>query len=281
MSPKIGIGDHVIGIGNRQIARGGAGNKKKVRAGLRVRLTAIPGLTPKKILREPLRFQVIVSPDWEDTRTALFSDFETVGAGQFSSPAGGDHAPQLRELSFESLTLDWEAKWLVYPETSPEEVREELEAILESRQPVELFAHVGPGGSKVEARMMVTLRAMTRILRHGENDTRYFNLEWKQFRDATMTRKGGNRYSNLPTQYTLKKDDTLRSIADHFYGVESMWEFLAASNGIKGWGGDDPLVKMGRYKVGDKIKILAPPPSAIGPAQPLTGKDNHLRVGGK
>jgi hypothetical protein len=295
MSPKIedaipiaGPGARV-GIGRRQAVTsagtqrdgGGSGSGgHRRRAGLRLRLTAIPGLTPKAILRSPLYLPVVLGPDFEVQEEALHSDFETVGAGQFSSPAGGKHAPQLKNLDFETLSLTWDAKWLVFPDTTPEEVREELQAILSSRKPVELFAYVGPNGKGSEIRMMATLRSFRRILRHGENDTRYFSLEWKQYRDLGVARKGANAYAGLPTTHTLDKEDTLRSIADHYYGTEAMWQFLASQNGIKSWGGDDPLVKMDRYKVGSKIKVPVPPPTKVGSAKALTGDDNHLRVGG-
>lgn len=292
MSPKVkdavpvaGPGARV-GVGRRQAVtsagkqRGGGTQGHRHRNGLRLRLRAIPGLTPKAILRSPLYLPVILGPDFEVAEEALHSDFETVGAGQFSSPAGGRHAPQLKTLDFETLSLTWDAKWLVYPDTTPEEVREELAEIIKSRKPVELFAHVGPEGRGQELRMMATLRGCRRILRHGESDTRYYSLEWKQYRNIGVPRKGANGYAGLPTTHSLKKDDTLRSLADRYYGTEAMWQFLASQNGITSWGGDDPLVKMNRYKEGSKIKVPVPPPTKVGKARPLTGDDDHLRVGG-
>lgn len=290
MSPKVedavpiaGPGARV-GIGRAQevtsagTQRGAQGHRR--RAGLRLRLKAIPGLTPKPILRNPLYIPVVLGPDFEVGEEALHTDFETVGAGQFSSPAGGKHAPQLKAVSFETLSLTWDAKWLIYPDTTPQELREELKAILDSRKPVEMFAHIGPHGRGQELRMQATLRSMRRILRHGENDTRYFNLEWKQYRSPVAGRSAANAYANLPTTHTLDKDDTLRSIAKRYYGTESMWQFLASQNGIKSWGGDDPLVKMNRYKVGNKIKVPVPPPTKVGKARAVTGPDNRLRMGG-
>lgn len=289
MSPKVEDAIPIAGPGARvgvgraqEVSEGGQrnGHGHRRRSGLRLRLKAIPGLTPKPILRNPLYIPVVLGPDFEVGEEALHTEFETVGAGQFSSPAGGKHAPQLKSLDFETLSLTWDAKWLVYPDTSPEEVKEELQAILGSRKPVEMFAHVGPHGRGSELRMWATLRSMRRVLRHGENDTRYFNLEWKQYRSPVVGRSAANSYANLPTTHTLDKDDTLRSIAKQYYGTESMWQFLASQNGIKSWGGDDPLVKMDRYKAGDKIKVPVPPPTKVGKAQAVTGSDDRLRVGG-
>jgi hypothetical protein len=267
---KIGIANNIVAPKGK---RGGTG-------GLRLRISAIPGLTPKTILREPLRIPVVLGPDFTIEETALHTEFDTVSAGQFSSPAGGKKAPQLKALSFDALTLTWPAKWLTFPETDPDEVREELGEILRARKAVELFAFLGASGKGQELRMWATLRSMTRILRHGENDTRYYSLDWKQYRSPTVHRRGANQYADLPTTYALEKDDTLRSIADHYYGTEGMWQFLAQQNGIKSWGGDDPLVKMNRFKVGDKIKVPLPPPTKLGEAQPVTGDDNHLQIQG-
>lgn len=278
---SIGRGQAVTGQGDQRGggAAGGGGNKR-ARHGLRLRISAIPGRTPKKILQNPLYIPCILGPDFGVEEGALHSEFDTVSAGQFSSPAAGEHAPQLKSLSFDALSLTWDAKWLIYPEVTPAEVREELEAILLSRKPVELFAFLAPGGGREELRMQATLRNLTRILRHGEVDTRYYSLEWKQWRSVSIDRAGANGYANLPTTHELDKEDTLRSIAAQYYGAGTMWQFLASANGISSWGSEDPLVKMNRFKVGDKIKVPLPPPTKVGSAVALTGSDNHLRVGG-
>lgn len=296
MSPsKVGIGQGedltgVGGIGRGRAVTGngtqrgggatGGGGHKRARNGLRLRISAIPGRTPKKILRTPLYIPCVLGPDFGPEDSALHSEFDTVSAGQFSSPAGGEHAPQLKSLSFDALTLTWDAKWLVYPEVTPAEVREELDAILDSRKPVELFAFLAPHGGRAELRMDATLRSLNRILRHGETDTRYYSLEWKEWRAVSISREGANGYGNLPTTHELEKDDTLRSIASEYYGAGTMWEFLASSNGISSWGSEDELVKLNRFKAGDKIKVPLPPPTKVGGAQSLTGSDNHLRISG-
>lgn len=277
---KIGIGRGHAVTGSGTQRGGGSGNGNRARQGLRLRLASIPGLTPKGILREPLRLPCVLGPDFQIEEQALHTEFDTVGAGQFSSPAAGQKAPQLQSLSFDSLSLTWDAKWLTFPETSPEEMLEELQEILRSRKPVELFAYVGPHGTKQELRMNATLRSLSRILRHGETDTRYYSLEWKQYRSPVLHRKGANNYTNLPAQHALDKNDTLRSIATAYYGAGTMWQFLASANGIKSWGSEDPLVKMNRFKEGDKIKVPLPPPTKVGGARALTGSDNYLRVSG-
>lgn len=293
VTPRIGISSIEDGIGlgrshavtTKGTQRGGSdgvggGTGHRTREGLRLRIAAIPDLTPKGILNEPLRVPVVLGPDFEVEETALHTEFDTVGAGQFSSPAGGQKAPQLKAISLDALSLTWDAKWLTYPETTPEEVREELDRIIAARKPVELFAFVGPHGKGSELRCYATLRGLRRILRQGETDTRYYSMDWKQYRSPVVHRKGANSYAGLPLQYALKEDDTLRSIATAYYHAGSMWQFLASQNGIKNWGSEDPLVKMNRFKVGDKIKVPVPPPTKVGGAKSLTGSDNYLRIGG-
>lgn len=280
MSDKIGIGPaHALTSAGTQRS-GSSAQGHRVRPGLRLRLTAIPDLTPRNILRKPLYLPCVLGPDFEVEEEALHTDFDTVAAGQFSSPAGGKKAPQLKSLSFDALTLTWDAKWLVYPDVTPQEVRQELNEILRSRQPVELFAFLGPHGDDEELRMFATLRGLRRILRQGETDTRYYSLDWKQYRSPVIRRKGASGGSGkLPAQHKLTESDTLRSLANHYYGTGELWLFLASENGIKSWGSEDPLVKMGRYKVGDSFKIpLAPTGGSVGKAQALTGDDDGLRI---
>lgn len=289
MSPqKIGVGParavgHIgIGPAHAVTTTGSqrADQGHRTRPGIRLRLRAIPGLTPKAILRKPLRLPCVLGPDFEVGEEALHTDFDTVGAGQFSSPAGGRKAPQLKTLSFDALTLTWDAKWLVFPDTTPQEVRRELNEILRSRQPVELFAFLGPHGTGEELRMYATLRGLNRILRHGESDTRYYSLSWKQYRNPVVRRRGrGGGSKRLPARHKLKSGDTLRSLAKRYYGTRELWLFLASENGIKGWGGETPLVKMNRYEVGDQIKIPVPPSGGhVGRAHPVTGTRDGLRI---
>jgi hypothetical protein len=277
---KRGLGPShaVTSEGKQRPGSEGGGNRR--RRGLRLRLSSIEDVTPRDVLRQPLYIPCVLGPDFEVEEAALHTDFDTVSAGQFSSPAGGKKAPQLKTLSTDILSLTWDAKWLTFPDTTPEEVRAELNAILRSRQPVELFTFIGPHGNGEELRMYATLRSLRRILRHGETDTRYYSLEWKQWRSAVIRRKGGGGGARrFPVQHKLDEDDTLRSLANRYYGTGELWAFLAAENGIKRWGSEDKLVKMGRYKVGDKIKIPPPPQGgSVGQAQSLTGNDDHLRI---
>lgn len=57
---------------------------------------------------------------------------------------------------------------------------------------------------------------------------------------------GGKGGAKLPTFYTVKKGDTLRQIAEKFYGDPSKWKAIARANDLK-----DP----DKLKVGAKLKI--------------------------
>lgn len=58
--------------------------------------------------------------------------------------------------------------------------------------------------------------------------------------------------SSIPKTYTVKKGDTLRRIANRFYGTPAAWKYLAAANGIK-----DP----DKLKVGRKLHLPPARPS--------------------
>ena len=64
-----------------------------------------------------------------------------------------------------------------------------------------------------------------------------------------------------PKSYTVKKNDTLRTIANKFYGDPGLWQRIGKANNIK---------KPTPLKVGRKLKIPAPPAGTLDP-RPITG----------
>jgi nucleoid-associated protein YgaU len=237
--------------------------------GLRVRLTALPGITPKGVLTQPLYLPVVLGP-FSFSEEADHREYTTVSAGEYSVPAAGPaSARRLRSTSLETLTVDWHnyARWLVNPSLTPREARSELYRVLRSRQPFELLAILQLGSDEPEElRMKATLRAINRELRPGETDTRYYSLELREWRDASMERRGRGRREGhrsvsthrgerLPTTHRLTAETTLHSLSRNHYGVASGWRIIARENGIKNWGPATPIVQSKRWKVGDKVKI--------------------------
>jgi LysM repeat protein len=69
---------------------------------------------------------------------------------------------------------------------------------------------------------------------------------------------GGKAGSKIPKTYVVVKGDTLRKIADRFYGTPSAWRYIAATNQIK-----DP----DKLKVGRTLRLPPARPSYPGPGE--------------
>lgn len=232
---------------------------------LRVRLTRNRHSAPGVLREGPLVLPVALG-EFTVTEEALHSEYDTVGAGQFSTPSGGDAlARQLRTLGgLETLTIDWEAPWLT-EWRSPRVVKRELTEILRSKKPVTLLATIR--GRPDEVRMNVTLRSLSRTLRPGEADTRYWSIdvmEWRQPRAGDRREEGdrGARGVSLPRQHRLSAlgDESLRDLARRYYGNEAGWRAIAGANGIRNFGSETPLYKHAKFKRGSRVKIPLVPP---------------------
>lgn len=232
--------------------------------GLMARLSAIPGHTPKGVLDSPLILPAILG-NLDVTEEAQHNEYMTVAAGQFSQGAqGGTVARTLRSTELEAITLAWDADWLIETGLTDEEVRGKLAQILRSKKPVELLLTLDEEGDP-ELRMDVTFRSMRRTLRTQENDTRYYSIGIKEWRDPSVERRGSTQSAKpgikFPHMHPLVAGDSLASLAEDFYGSASHWRAIRDANGITTkFGQSTPLVSLGRYKVGSKIKLpkLAP-----------------------
>jgi hypothetical protein len=223
--------------------------------GLRVRFARIPHETPKNVLRHPLYLPVTLG-DFTIEEEFEHRDYTTVGAGEFSAPAGGPAtARRLRTTDLETLTIDWHkyARWLTNPHITPGRAREEINKIARSKRPFEILATIRIlDGYPAEVRMFATIRRVTRTLKPGEKDTRYYTLEIKEWRDNSLTRR---KAKEGPRTATLFASTTLYDLARIFYGSASMWREIARANGITNWGPSTPLVQSKRFVIGDKLTI--------------------------
>jgi nucleoid-associated protein YgaU len=247
------------GLGQGSVAAGASAARKP--PGLRVRFSRINGQTPRGVLERPLWLPVVMG-DFVVAEEAAHADYETIGAGQFSAPAGGPaSARQLREADMQSLTLDWDAPWTIGTRT-PAQVKVELYKILRSRRPFLVLATIT--GSGTELRMNATLRSINRTLRPGEADTRYYDLQVREWREASVVRKssagigrkgGAGGQTKLPAKHKLTAGDTFNSLSRDYYGSYTQARDIAQSNGVYGWGMTTPIVQTDRFKVGDSITI--------------------------
>ena len=243
--------------------------------GLRVRFSRIRGVTAKDVLEQPLLLPVTLGEFTVDEEFA-HNEYGTISAGQFSSPTPGPPtARQLRTTDLDTLTLDWHdyARFLVNPHLSEEDARRELYAVARSKTAFELLATTQLGSSPDELRMKATIRSLSRSLRPGEADTRYYTIGISEWRDNSTERRGVGR--SLPTTHSLDANDTLVSLARAYFPsevpIKNGAQAIKKANGITRWGNNDPLVRSKRWKVGDRIKIPAAPKGTLTVAVGPTG----------
>jgi hypothetical protein len=234
---------------------------------LRIRLTKVKHLTPKNVLRKPLRFPAVLGDDFEISEDSGWTDYTTIGAGELSSPLLGKGARMLQSFGAETLSMTWDPSWMTYPGQSPGDVRDELTRILRSRAPVQLLAVIGPTGHRPEFSGLVTMRSLSRRLRHGEPDTRYFAMDFRRYREADVERRkhrggggggDGGGSNDLPTKHRLHSFDTLEGLARDYYGKAKQWRDIGYANGIRNLGSEDEICGLGRFRPGDVITIPKP-----------------------
>lgn len=222
---------------------------------LRVRLSRIPGETPRGILDKPLYLPAVLG-DFTVVEEASFEEYQTHRAGMFSAPASGPAtARQLRTVDLQALTIDWRAPWVTY--SSPRHVMNTLNAILRSRRPVELFA-IRRHGDPSELRMHVNLRRLERTLRPGEADTRYWSIAITEWRNPRTRRRSDHESLNFPLSIQIDKKTTLHSLAARWYKDSTQWRLIGGANGLDAWGPRTAIVKSGLFKAGQKVIIPAP-----------------------
>lgn len=246
-----------------------------------VRFAPVKGVTPKNALDRRIWLPAVLG-DLDVDEDALFNDYDTLSGGQYSIAAQGPaSARRQRTGSMDTLTLDFDAPWLVAVNQDPDWLRARLYEIMRSRKPVHMLITFRPNPySTPEFSGHVTIRNLTRTTRQGERDTRYMTLQWNEARDATDKRRSHTGSTgktkttsrkkgvDLPTTVKLKATDTLDSLSYEFYGTYKYWRNIRDANGIPSrFGAKTPLVNLpGRFKVGGKVKIPKVTPSSGGAA---------------
>lgn len=225
-----------------------------VRGGLHVRLSAIHTLTPRAVLRAPLLLPVVIGEEFSIDEEYPWEDFTTVGSGEHSSPAPGNARPQAK-FTGETMSLTWDARWLANPDISPEKLRRELLRIGRRRAIFDLLVVNRPRADFAEFNGYASIRRISRAIKRGEADSRYYTIDFAEYRPMSAGRRKHRYGARTPTTHALDKNDTLRSLARELLGNEGYWRLIAQANGLTNWGSDDPIVDSKRYKVGDRIKI--------------------------
>lgn len=226
------------------------------RPGLHARMRSVSGLTPRSVLREPLRLPVVMGDSFTTEEEALWEEFDTVSAGRFASPAAGKDARALTTVSTESMTMTWDPGFLTNPDTGALMMIRNLRKILRKRAVFDLLVVQKPNVIGIpDFSGLATVRRLAVTAKSGEPESRYFQIDISSHREISASRRRHGAGATLPTTAKLTSSDTLRSLALHYYGTGEFWRLIAQANGITGWGSETPLTQMGRYKVGSRVKI--------------------------
>jgi len=226
---------------------------------LRIRIRKQQGVTQTGVIARPLLLPVVIGDAFTIDEDSAWQDYQTL-EGERSQRPGGDRYQMLKSFGNETMAMSWSPSWMTHQGQNPERVRKVLRRILHAHTPVHLKAFL-PQETRPEFSGLVTLRSMSRTVRHGEPDTRYYDLEWRQYREGGTRRRKHGRVP-LPTTHKLRQGETLRGLARRYYGDGSGWRAIGRRNGIGNWGSEDPIHRHRRYHVGDSIKIpdWDPPP---------------------
>lgn len=230
--------------------------------GLLIKLSAIRGVTRRGYLKTPYYFQCPPTDEFSIAYGAERTTYRTIKAGEYSRKGGRN----LRTITFDTLVLLW-APFVLWPETTRGDIRSGVSRLITTTEKELVFrfqaAHIfGEDGSSYWADMPAVLTAFTPTERGGENDARYLNCQFQEWRDPVVKREGKGRkrygYKDFPRTHKLTKTTTLYGLAKKYYSSTKGWKWIAKANGIKKWGPSTPLVNSHRFHVGDKVKIPDP-----------------------
>lgn len=208
--------------------------------GLKVTLRREPGMTPAGLLSVPFRFQVgpldSLSRPWTfDWQTAA-----TVAAGEQAREGG----PQLDRLSFQTMFLDEDLRWMVWTGTlDAQRLLDELRELLEAPAPFRLtIGQAALWGPKPLVNMIAVFTSITPEERGGEIGTEYTAVEFLEIKRQRLQQTSSRSRPSaaaVPRRHTLAAGDTLYKIALKAYKRSSSWRPIAEANGITGVSPDD------------------------------------------
>lgn len=233
--------------------------------GLKITLRREPGMTPAGLLSVPFRFQ---APPLDSLRRAWTFDWptsSTIAAGEQAQEGGR----QLDRLSFDTMLLDEELRWMVWAGTlDVQRLLDELRALLEAPAPFRLtIGQPALWGPRPLVNMIAVFTSLAAESRGGEIGTEYTSVEFLEVRRQRLLAGGRARpgSSAVARQYTLRKGDTLYRISLQVYKRKSLWREITTANGITGVSPDDAgeLARWARRH--NRTSLRIPPLLEVGP----------------
>lgn len=299
MTRKAGLGEvATAGPGAGFLPPAGAarphyGWKGDDREGVRVQLAKVQGATKDGLLEVPFRFQVPPLESIQRVAAFGYTDFDTLRSGQHSRPLGR----QLRTIAFQTLVVDWDATFAIYPNPAPTVSSDDvwdvikvvgaLEKIAFAGTPIQLSYGQPSLWGTWDFDEHVTLRNVTSEEKAGEVDARYISLEFTEYRSLKLStqsygsgaKNSGPKANESKTPTTIQvtskgstldtgdqnhkfgdDDMTLSKVSKHFYGTTHDWDLIAKANkSLKdnNWTPSRPLVELLKH-VKAPVKIKVP-----------------------
>jgi hypothetical protein len=237
--------------------------------GIKVTLRAEKGITTKKYLTVPFRFQAPPINELERPLSAPWPTFETLSDGQRSRPEGA----ALEVWTLETLFYwDYE-QWMVWTgtaDTNPNAVNGVFEPQLFIKELKEIakanaifrFVMEDPTvwGSQPLVNALATLTGVAPKQKPGEVGTEYLTLTVQEFKEIELLQQKRSRKSDNDRErkYQVKTTDTLVEIARHEMGRPSAWREIAKANGITGVHSNDAAALQQWLKTHHKTEIIIP-----------------------
>jgi hypothetical protein len=215
--------------------------------GLLVVLRELPGWTPPGLLDDPFTFQCPPLDSFSRQLAYTWADYSTLHAGKFSRPESVD----LKVIPLTTAFVDFDAPWTMIdfdPRVNdPLAMVARLEAIMASGKPFKFQAGMPHywakpgGGPRWEVQMNATLRSITPSEKAGENDARYVDLSFTEFRSPFLVSQARGVPKGQSTDRELAKIDlnayvrsgravSLYDLAKNYYGAVSGYRLIVAAN---------------------------------------------------
>lgn len=274
--------------------------------GLRVQLSKIKGLTTgdaAKVLRRPYRFQCPPMDQFSIPLSTTYSSYTNYKGTQYLGRGTDD----LIVLTYRTVVVEY-GQFVVEAHWDPDrpdritgdlvtELVNRLKRLRKAKVPFRLLA-THAYGERAEIDIQAVLEGIVITEQAGEQDARYLDLTFHQWRDPVVSERSRTRGTarEWPKYLELSKDKrtwsltgivlpgsvglnidandwTFAMLAKYAYGKPSLASHIAAAQspsihiraagapGGSGWGAHSPIMQHIRYRKGGKIKIPAPPPA--------------------
>lgn len=270
--------------------------------GLRVIFGPIEGVTYGSAFKDGDAFVFQCPPldEFQENHNFNHSDYDTAFAGQRSRPGGR----QLIEIQFNTLWLDDGSKnhapgWAVVKQAmDPLEAKQRLIRLGRSMRPFWVMAHQMPMWHRYDLRLQMTMRSLSSLEKHGEEDSRYFSISLKEFRDSSVQSRSNGKAgpidrvgpggTTLSVAFLTGDEETLYEIATKYYGSSGMWKSIKSANPVLSEIGPSDNLKtkfapLGSFSAARAVatKIWLPPRVATPKPQPkIPGQGGRAYIGG-